>query len=334
MAHLYILDNGSTIAVEGGRFIIKQKKELVRSIPKESVESISIFGNSSLTTPCIQELLSADIPVCFFSSRGKYYGRLVSTSGDKVTLLKKQFDYFAREEAVLLLSKKLVNAKINNQYIVLRRYLDQQKTEYLRQLSIMRETQKKVEHAQTTAEIMGYEGMAAKMYFDLISRIIQPEFRFRGRNRRPPTDPFNSLLSLGYTLLLYEVMAKIENTGLNPYCGILHQDRAGSPALASDLMEEWRAVLVDSTVLSMIQGRELHLKDFVNDEETGGVFLTNEGMRKFINKFERKLNTRNKYLSYEAKEYSFRQAMEIQCRKIVECIDQESPEFYAPIRIR
>ena len=70
MAHLYILDNGSTIAVEGGRFIIKQKKELVRSIPKESVESISIFGNSSLTTPCIQELLSADIPVCFFSSRG------------------------------------------------------------------------------------------------------------------------------------------------------------------------------------------------------------------------------------------------------------------------
>lgn len=334
MAHLYITDNGSVIGVEGGRFIIKQKKELIRSIPKESVESISVFGNSSLTTPCIQEVLSSNIPITFFSSRGKYYGRLVSAGGDKVSLLKKQFDYFARDNVALSMSKKLVNAKINNQYIVLRRYLDNQRSEHLRDLTIMRDTQKKVEKAESIAEIMGYEGMAAKMYFDLISRIIRPEFAFHGRNRRPPTDSFNSLLSLGYTLLLYEIMAKIEITGLTPYCGFLHQDRAGSPALANDLMEEWRAVIVDSTVLSMIQGNELHTENFVRDEASGGIFLTNEGMRKFITKFEKKLNTRNKYLPYDTKDHSFRQAMEIQCKKIVECIDKQDTECYHPIRIR
>ena len=334
MAHVYITDNGSVIGVEGGRFVIKQKKELIRSIPKESVESISVFGNSALTTPCIQEVLSSNIPITFFSSRGKYYGRLVSTSGDKVSLLKRQFGFFEKEEVILSMSKSLVNAKIHNQYIVLRRYLDQQKEEHLRELAIMRDTQKKVDAAESVAEIMGYEGMAAKMYFDLISKIIRPAFAFRGRNRRPPTDPFNSLLSLGYTLLMYEIMAKIEVAGLTPYCGVLHQERAGSPALASDLMEEWRAVIVDSTVLSMIQGNELHIDHFVRDEESGGIFLTNEGMRKFITKFEKKLNARNKYLSYEPKAYSFRQAMEIQCRKVVECIDKQDATMYHPIRIR
>ena len=181
---------------------------------------------------------------------------------------------------------------------------------------------------------MGHEGYASRTYFKLLNRVIRPEFHFYGRNRRPPKDPFNAMLSLGYTLLLYEIMAKIEKIGLNAYCGVLHYDRDGSPALAEDLMEEWRAVIVDSLVMSMIQGNEVNYDDFTFDEENYAVYLSNDALRKFIKKFEKKINTKNKYLSYDNKEYTFRQAMDVQCRKVKQMILQKDVDIYMPIRIR
>ena len=258
MAHLYITDNGSVIGVEGGRFVIHQKKNLIKSIPKESVESISIFGNSTMTTPCMQEILISNIPVCFFSGKGRYYGRLVSTSGDKVTLLKQQFKSTEDKEFTIRFAQKIISAKIHNKQVVLFRYLGPQKGDCLQDLSAISVMERKVGLSREAAEIMGHEGYASRTYFKLLNRVIRPEFHFYGRNRRPPKDPFNAMLSLGYTLLLYEIMAKIEKIGLNAYCGVLHYDRDGSPALAEDLMEEWRAVIVDSLVMSMIQGNEVN----------------------------------------------------------------------------
>ena len=334
MAHLYITDNGSVLGVDGGRFIVKQKKELIRSIPKESIESISIFGNSTITTPCIQDLLMQGIPVCFFSSKGKYYGRLHSVNNEKIDLLKKQFSMFEDTEFSNFLSVKMIAAKIHNQQIILGRYIKEKEDKYHEELNIIRQMEKKVLRATTAEELMGYEGMAARTYFKILGEVVRPDFRFYGRSKRPPRDPFNSLLSLGYTLLLYEIMAKVETIKLSPYCGILHTDRDGSPALCSDLMEEWRAVLVDSTVLSMIQGNEIELDDFVSDDAATGIYLNNVALRKFINKFERKLNTKNKYLDYNHNEYSFRQAIHIQCERLVECIKEKDSTLYSPIRIR
>ncbi len=334
MSHLYITDNGSNLGVEGGRFIIRQKDELVRTIPKESVEAIFIFGNTSVSVPCMKELLYKRIPTCFFSSNGSYYGRLISTQGDNVPLMKKQFSLFEEEAFVMEMSKKISISKINNQYILLKRYLGMGREDHERDLHIMKGVQDKIQRSQSVAEIMGYEGMAARMYFNILGEIMRPEFAFKGRNRRPPKDPFNSLISLGYTLIMYEIMAKLEVTGLNPYCGILHSDRAGSPALASDMIEEWRAVLADSTALSLLQGGELKYDDFETDEDGKGVFLTKSGMRTFLNKFEKKLNTSMKYLDYDNKDYSFRQAISVQCKQMVECVKQRNAELYHPIRIR
>ncbi len=334
MAHLYITDNGSVLSIDGGRFVIKQKDEMIRSVPKESVESISIFGNSSITTPCIQALLSAEIPVCFFSSKGKYYGRLYGVDGDKISLLKRQFCTFDDNEFSTLLSTQIVSAKIHNQIVILKRYIQEWDNSYQEELAIMMQMEKKVLHATSSEEAMGCEGMAAKMYFKVLGEIVRPDFRFYGRSKRPPRDPFNSLLSLGYTLLLHEIMAKVETAKLSPYCGILHSIRDGSPALCSDLMEEWRPVIVDSTVLSMVQGNEICLDDFVTDNEATGVYLTNDALRKFINKFERKLNTKNKYLEYDNSERSFRQAMHVQCAKLTDAIKGNNPIIYRPVRIR
>lgn len=337
MAHLYITDNGSTLAIDGGRFIIKQKNEMVRSIPKESIESISIFGNTSVTTPCIQALLTSGTPVCFFSSKGKYYGRLSGIENEKVNLLKKQFAAFDDENFSAHLSVRIISAKIHNQLIILNRYMKGIRGAeelYREEVSIISQMEKKVLRSASSEEAMGYEGMAAKMYFKILGEIVKPEFRFFGRSKRPPRDPFNSLLSLGYTLLLYELMAKVETAKISPYCGILHTVRDGSPALCSDLMEEWRPVIVDSTVLSMVQGNEINFDDFVTDNNAAGIYLSNEALRKFINKFERKLNAKNKYLEYDQNERSFRQAIHIQCAKMVDCIKENNPNLYTPIRIR
>ncbi|MDY5422688.1 CRISPR-associated endonuclease Cas1 [Hornefia butyriciproducens] len=334
MSHLYITDNGSILGVDGGRYVIRQKDQLIRSIPRESIESVSIFGNSTITTPCMQQLLTSGTAVCFFSSKGRYYGRLHSVTGDKIELLKQQFAVLDDPAFSVAVSAKIAAAKIHNQQVVLKRYVGRDEDWYLRELSIIRQMEKKVMNAVSAAEIMGYEGMAAKLYFRVLGEIVRPEFRFYGRNRRPPKDAFNSMLSLGYTLLLYEIMAKLETQRLSPYCGVLHTDRDGSPALCSDLMEEWRSVIVDSAVMAMVQGNEISPDDFVFDENAAGIYLSNGALRRFINKLERKLNQKNKYLDYENREYSFRQAIHLQCGKFAEAITKKDPAVYHPVRIR
>ncbi|MCI5595016.1 MAG: CRISPR-associated endonuclease Cas1 [Clostridiales bacterium] len=334
MSHVYITNNGSVLGIDGGRFVIKQKDNLMTSIPKETVESISVFGNSTITTRCMQELLAGNIPVCFFSSRGRYFGRLESTDGSKITQMKKQFAVFEDEEYTLELARKIAMAKISNQITVLRRYMGDKKELFNRQIDVMKQLKVKASNGMTNPEIMGYEGNAARIYFEVLSNVIRPEFKFYGRNRRPPKDPFNSLISLGYTLLLYEIVSKLQIQGLNPYLGFLHKPRDGSPSLASDMMEEWRAVIVDSVVMSMIQGNEISFDDFDCDDDNVGVYIHNDAMKKFIDKFEKKLTGKMKYLTYDNNEYTFREAMSIQCHKLAESINANDAGVYMSVMIR
>lgn len=120
---------------------------------------------------------------------------------------------------------------------------------------------------------MGYEGLAARVYFSALDMLIDKDFHFTGRSKRPPKDPFNSMISLGYSILLNEIYGKLQAKGLNPYFGFIHSDREKHPTLASDMMEEWRAVIVDTTVMSMINGHEIHQNQFTKDEETSEVTL-------------------------------------------------------------
>lgn len=190
-----------------------------------------------------------------------------------------------------------------------------------------------LDRGYSVQELIGYEGMAARIYFEALSLLIREEFAFQGRNRQPPRDPFNSLLSLGYTLLLYEIYGVLESAGLNPYGGFIHSDRAKHPTLASDLMEEWRAVIVDSVVFSLIQGKEIAADQFVTNEETGGVYLKTDGMKIFIEKMEKKFRSETGYLDSSYR-MSYRQALKHQVNRLVLAIEREEPEVYVPIRIK
>lgn len=147
-------------------------------------------------------------------------------------------------------------------------------------------------------------------------------------------DPFNSLISLGYSIILNELYGKIEGKGLNPYFGVMHKDREKHPTLASDLMEEWRAVLIDTTALSMLNGHELVKEDFYTGIDQPGAFLEKDGFRKYIQKLEGKFRTENKYLSYIDYSVSFRRAMDLQVNQFVKAIETENVEEYMPVIIR
>ena len=198
----------------------------------------------------------------------------------------------------------------------------------------MQNMAKKLWYAQTTEQIMGYEGTAAKIYFRVLGELIDPDFAFNGRSRRPPMDPFNSMISLGYSIIMNEIYGKIEGKGLNAYFGILHKDREKHPTLASDLMEEWRAVLIDSTALSMLNGHELTTDNFYTEIEQPGVFLENTGFKKYIQKLETKFRTQNRYLSYIDYSVSFRAALDLQINQFVKAIETEDADEYSPIIIR
>lgn len=142
------------------------------------------------------------------------------------------------------------------------------------------------------------------------------------------------MISLGYSIILNEIYGKLEGKGLNPYFGIMHKDKEKHPTLASDLMEEWRAVLIDSTALSMINGHEISKEDFYTNIEQPGVFLARDGFKAYIRKLESKFRTENKYLPYVEYSVSFRRALDLQVNQFVKAIENKDPELYTPIRIR
>ena len=308
--------------------------DLTDSIPKETVESISIFGNSHMTTPCIHFALTSGISVNYFSSRGRFFGRLESTDNVKNSVIGRQIRMLDNNEYRLAMARKIISAKIRNQEVVLRRYLKEPSAEVERKLALMKSYTGKVEASAHLEEMRGFEGIAARTYFEIISGFIRSDFKFKGRNRRPPRDPFNSLLSLGYTLLFYEIYAKIESAGMTPFYGFLHEAYTNNPALASDLMEEWRSVVVDSMVLAMVQGNEIGLDDFRCEYVDSGVLLTKQALSKFVNKFERKMNTTIKYLLYDDREYTVRNALNEQCRRLKNSFFNEDESLYMPVIIR
>ena len=193
---------------------------------------------------------------------------------------------------------------------------------------------KKVKESTTIEQLMGFEGGAARTYFKTLGKLIDPDFSFKGRSRRPPQDPFNSLISLGYSIILNEIYGKLEAKGLNPYFGFMHKDRERHPTLASDLMEEWRAVLIDSTALSMLNGHELGHEDFYTNLEEPGVFLTKEALKSYLKKLENKFRADNHYLNYIDRGVSFRQALDLQVGQLIKAMEAEDAMVYMPVIIR
>lgn len=332
---LYLLEEGSTLRYQNNRLVITREKTVIKELPIEQVKAVVLFSGTHVTTPCIERLLINGIPVTFLSTKGYFFGRLDSTKHVNIRRQRMQFLMAENEDFCLALAKKFVGAKIKNAEVLLRRYNryinnDDVQTAIKNISVILNE----IEKAKSREQLNGLEGSATRIYFQALGRMTRNGYVFERRTRQPPRDPFNSMLSFGYTLLMYEIYTIITNYGLNPYLGYLHEPRSGHPALASDLMEEWRPVIIDSMVMSIVHTNHITLEQFYPPDEQGGVYLTKEGARIFIKRYMYKMGCQNKYLCREGFGQTFRDTLAIQVSALTETIETGDPERYNPLIIR
>ncbi len=336
MSYIYIYEKAAKIGVRENCLVIEnEKQKLKKTVPIEGVENVIIFGEASLSTSCVKQLMERNINLTWLSTEGKFYGRLESTRSVNIERQRCQFKCGESEDFSLRLSKKIIYAKMKNQLTILRRYNRSRNEEIVyKNIDSVNRLFYSMDNAQEKEELLGYEGLAARYYYQALGAIVEPEFSFLGRNRQPPKDPFNSLLSFAYTLLMYDLYTAIVNKGLNPYASFLHSTRSGHPALCSDLMEEWRAVLCDSLALYVISKGIINIKDFEKPNYEGGVYLNREASKSYIGEYEKKVRTRAQYITYVDYAVSFRRAMEMQCMRLAKAVEEGDPEIYIPVIIR
>ncbi len=334
MSYLYIIRDKAKIACRENECVVEYDENERSLVPIETLEGIDIFGNAQLTTQAIHKFLLKGIPVSFYSKSGKFFGKLMSTGHINAKRQRQQSSLGLNKEQCLKFDKKIIKAKANNQLIVLQRYSRYNDENIEEERKNIKALINRVDLCQEINELMGYEGNIAKNYFKGLGKLIDKKFKFEKRSRRPPLDEFNSLISYGYTILLNEIYGKIEKHGLNPYFGFMHSDNENHPTLCSDLIEEWRAVIVDSLAMSLINGHEITKEQFERDFENGGIYLNKDANKLFLKKINDKLSTNQKYIEDYEYEVSYRRGIDLQVMNLVRAIEAEDLSLYNPIKIR
>jgi CRISPR-associated protein Cas1 len=277
------------------------------------VSQVIIFGNVGITPATVSFLLGRGIDVAFLTKQGRYKGRLQPEFSKKVSLRQQQFARAADEAFCLEVAKAIVAGKIANaRTLCLRQHraLRDKKIEGV--IRRLERAMRKVAKVNSIEAVRGQEGAAGAAYYEAFGRMIRGEgFSFEKRTKRPPKDPVNALLSLGYTLLHNNVYAMVNVVGLDPYQGFFHAARHGHPTLASDLSEEFRAIIVDSVVLSVVNKGMLKPGDFRPSK--GGIYLTKEGLKKFVGQYEGRMNTQVMHPHF-GERMSYMQCIERQVR--------------------
>ena len=312
---LVVQANQAKIAKKGEQLQVFIKDELQQSVRIREVSQVVVMGNVYITTPCLRALMEKQIPVSWHSYGGWFSGHTIGTGHKNVELRTEQFRHSFDEEKCLHIAKAMVRDKILNCRTLLRRnWRDGNIPAEL--LSAMKRDARMTEKAANIESLLGIEGAAAARYFKHFRHMLKTgtegfEFDFNSRNRRPPRDPVNALLSLTYAVLTRQLTVTLSAVGLDPYRGFYHQPRYGRPALALDLMEPFRPLLADSTVLTVLNNGEVEASDFIH--RTGAVALTAKGRKALFAAIERRMSQEitHPVFGYKA---SYRRTLELQAR--------------------
>lgn len=322
---LYITEPGSVIGIDGGRLTVSKHRELLASVRLIDVLHICLYGNVQVTAQAMRELFSRDIDVFHLTGGGWLLGLTTGLPSKNVMLRIRQITAAARGQ--LDEPRRMIAGKIKNCRVLLRRNGGEGMARRVGQLGALAE---RAEQATDAASLLGIEGTAARLYFEAFPLLLSgadalPGPAFSGlRNRRPPTDAVNCLLSFCYGLLTKEMLTACLAVGFDPYVGLYHRPRFGRPALALDLAEEFRPLLADSTVLSLVNRREIAASDFV--VRAGAVTLTADGRKTVIRAWERRMTTEVRHPTF-GYEVSYRRAVELQARLLAARLLGEVPSY-------
>lgn len=327
---VYVQGQGYSLGLKGEVLEIRDKGKVVNEARLMEISQLNLFGNVQLTAQALRELATREIPVLHLSYGGWLTAVTTPPPHKNIELRKRQFEAADNEGTCLQLARAFTVGKIRNQRTLLRRNARELPAGVLHRLA---EARRKAERATALGPLLGLEGTAAREYFAHFARMIKAEdsqghaaFDFEARNRRPPRDPVNALLSFLYAMLARELVVTLIGTGFDPYLGFYHQPKYGRPALALDLMEEFRPLIADSTVISLINNGEIRKADFI--ARGGAVALTESGRKRVLEAYERRLDTlvTHPLFGYAL---SYRRILEVQARLLARFLTGEIGRYPA-----
>lgn len=311
---LYVQGQGHSVGLKGDLLEIRKSRDVVGKARLLEVSQVSLFGNVQMSAQALRELAARDLTVLHLSYGGWLTAVTTPPPHKNIELRRKQFELAANPATCLALARAFVSGKIRNSRTLLRRNAREVPDETITRLA---DSRRRAERAQTLEQLLGIEGSAARDYFGSFSRMLKADdeqriaFDFESRTRRPPRDPVNALLSFVYSMLVKDMLVTVVGVGFDPYLGFFHQPRYGRPALALDLMEEFRPLVGDSVVIGLINNGEVRASDFIS--RAGSVALKPDGRKRVLEAYERRLETEVTHPRF-GYSISYRRVFEVQAR--------------------
>jgi CRISPR-associated protein Cas1 len=339
-AVLYLQEQGSYVGKRSEHLTVRKDGSEIQRIPIAAIRQVVVFGNVQVSTQALECLATLGVPVVYMTSYGRFLAALQPAPTKNVQLRINQYRTFSDPHHALILARAVVRAKIANQRTLLMRCLRAHAEESANGAESgrgsdepaardMAELLRRLDGIADPAVLLGTEGQAAVLYFGQFGRMLRAPapgcaFDFKSRNRRPPRDPVNALLSFAYAILLKDCFSALCAVGFDPYFGFFHSIRHGKPSLALDLMEEFRAVIADSVVLTLINNGSVTPKDFLTYRES--CQLTEEGRKRFFQSYEFRKATvvRHPVFGYSM---SYGKMLEVQARMLAAHIRGDIPEY-------
>lgn len=292
---LYVMSETGYLSLDGENVVLLENDKEMGRIPLHNLEEIVSFGYRGTSPALMGACAERNVSLCYLTPQGKFLARVTGKIKGNVVLRRQQYDSCMDKEKAMDISRNCILAKVYNSRWILERACRDHSLQI--DLEKVKEASQKLKNAlddikvcETAEQLRGFEGEAASVYYGVFDELIlqqKKEFQFQGRNRRPPQDPINALLSFAYTLLANSAGAALETVGLDPYVGYLHTERPGRMSLALDLMEELRAPLADRFVLSLVNKKIVNGKDF-QKKENGAVLMKEETRRSILTEWQKK----------------------------------------------
>lgn len=329
---LYVCKQGASVRLRQGQIqVVLAEEEPALSVPARDVSRIVLFGSVGLSAGIREQSLRGRREVVFLSRRGRLLGRLDGMTDVSLNLRRRQYGLKTDDPVRINLASALISGKLWNMRALLLRYRRRNSSrELIRAADQIRGVGMRLRSATHIASLSGMEGTASRAYFGALRTLVPPDLGFTNRSRRPPRDPVNAALSFGYTLLLGEAVGAAAAAGLDPHVGILHTDHRARPSLALDLIEEFRSIVVDTTVLEIFRRGRLRLPDFRKDQ--GGFFMTDPARKRFIASFEDRMLTSFAHTP-SGKRVTYRRGIYLEASQLANVLNGRIPA-YRPISWR
>ncbi len=321
---VYVIGQGNTVRKKEDRLEIFSREGKVSEAKLREISQLSLYGGVEITTPAVVELMQRGIPVIHYTHGGWFQGICLGTTHKNVELRMHQFECATNPRKSIKIARNVVAGKIKNCRTLLRRNDPEPSRD---SLDLMAKLISQAEGATSSESLLGIEGAAAEAYFSQFENMLKAKkmgFSFKNRNRRPPKDPVNAVLSYLYGILVKELFVILLAVGFDPYLGFYHRPRYGRPALALDMMEEFRPLIADSVAITLFNNEEITKKDFIRAGL--GISLTPEGKKSVIGGYERRMKTEiiHPIFSYKV---SYRRILEVQARLLARVISGEIREY-------